>query len=129
MTPPHNDEMNDLIRRVLRGSPEPLADEPTEPADSPRAQAARLAGLAPEHAHRLVGDTPQELTADAHDLAAYLGSDQLTDFDGGTREPPPEPPPSMSSLIRGERDAVRDKSASDARHYDHRVNVNPRSNQ
>jgi hypothetical protein len=78
-------------------SPEPTPKGADPPADD-RAEAARLIGLDPGLAHRLRGDSVQELVADAGRLAATLEEirpkpePKQTSFDAGVRESPPPPP-------------------------------------
>jgi hypothetical protein len=93
----------------------PAEPEQTEPTDDARAQAAQLLGLSPELAHRLRGDTVQEITADAAELAATLEGLRRqrqprprVNFDGGVREPGPrsvngaaEHGPWLADLIHG----------------------------
>jgi hypothetical protein len=116
-----DDEMNTLIRRVLR----PKERDPYEAAQ----EAMRDSYQALEETRARHPPTSPELAAaEAHFDVAVAGwrqtkdaaaSAETTSFDGGARETPPEGPPSMDSLLRAGHEAAKDRIVSRARDIDH----------
>jgi len=96
-----------------------LRRQPANEAEA-RALAADQAGLPPTAAARLVGDSFEELEADAQALAASVQpTAPQTSFDGDAHEQRPEPAnPGMNSLLRAHKDQRHADVTRDALHYD-----------
>lgn len=102
--------------RSAAGRGEPAAAHTDDEPDDQKRQAAKLAGVPVEHAHRLAGDTPQELLADAKRFVAETGITRpRTSSDAGVREPAlTQTGQSMDDLVRGTRLQSRREAAAEA---------------
>lgn len=106
------DDMNTLIRRALRGGPEPTSDPATA-----RQEIGAAHGLPADLADRLRGANDRELAEDARNLAAALAARgvQVGDppahvsLDGGVRQQTPavDENAAMNALIRSRTNAPR----------------------
>jgi hypothetical protein len=114
--------MDDVIRegagrgKIVQGGDQPRRDP--RPADPSTTEAqltvARACGIPDHEAHRIRGDTAEELRADAQEFAATVAATggwadpppPPTDFDQGARATTPTEP-SVNDQIRGALHASR----------------------
>jgi len=101
---------DDMIRQAAGRATGPPDDGYADAATEDQRAAAELAGLPPRHAHRLSGETPKALTADAFAMLEALGHEPppTPGFDGGSREPLPPRAPMDMALRAGAR-SIRDR--------------------
>lgn len=113
-----NDEMNDLIRRVLR--PRPVATPVDDARRRARDAMARYDAAEPGSPEHRVADAEADTALDeARALSKQQLEAETTSFDGGARPPAPEGPPSMDSLIRAGHVEAKQRIVSRARDIDH----------
>ena len=107
-------DMDKLIRGATGGTP---VDRPAEAsndrASDAQREAATLAGIPVEHAHRLEGDTRQELVTDARRFAEDIGAEH-TGSDAGVHQVVPAADHGMDDMIRGRRLADRQRAVDNA---------------